>query len=169
MPGLGESHPLYYQSLRRANVFKSVNATYNTINAVAIWTPATGKKFLLMGGVVKAVCTAICNGSEAAGQQLVLCDSVVTVPLVTVGVLGTDDVVAGSIWPGPETTDNAPVPNTQVYFTDPGPLPFNFQEGYRSATANNALKFALSDGAAVVNIGTTGIIRIVGTVWGRET
>lgn len=167
MPG-PEYRTNYYDALKSSNVYKSVNANYLTNVLAAVWTPASGKKFKLKGGCLKAVCTVICNGSEVAGNQLILCDSVVTVPIYCVGVVASDDIVAGSCWPGPQTTDAAPVPTTTLYWNDVQPVPFVLPEGYVSATADNVLKFGLSSGAAAVTVGTTGSIFLVGCVWGTE-
>lgn len=159
----------YYAARRASDVFKSVNTTYTSTTLASLWTPASGKKFRLKGANLRCVVTTTLGstGSEAVGNQLVICDSVVTSPIAMIGALSIVDPIAGSTYPGIQLTVAAVTTATALLIDSSRPIELNLNEGFLSSAADNVLKFGVSTGAAAVDIGS-GVIRIVGSVWGTE-
>ena len=153
------------------SIHKSVNLTLGTNVAGTLWTPASGKKFRLMGGNLQSWVSVALDGVEAPGASLTVYDGAVSVPVVNLGVVAEVDLVAGSII-GTGVQDATTFASGVTAFNTANtlyPQEFAIPGGYLSATADNALKVNLLgvDGAADT-IGTGGKIRIVGMVWGHE-
>jgi hypothetical protein len=105
---------------------KFVQSTGNQAAAVTVWTPAAGKKFRVLGGVIMLT-------KDAAAAQIVsflLYDGANTVPIFAADISAAALVAIGS-----ETV-----------------IPFNFGgNGYLSIAANNALNLQI--GAGVLTAG----------------
>lgn len=162
----------HFEALDDSPICKAVNARLTAATLATVWAPSLSTlKFRLKGYYLRAVVTTVCNGSEVAGNRLVLCDSVITVPLATIGVLASAAPVAGTSWPG-ILTKITPDPTATVFVNEPQAQPVTVAggRGYLSATANNSLKFGLVDGAATPAAVTinTGVIVLSGWVWGSE-
>lgn len=141
------------------------------VTSVTVWNAASTNKVRVVAYQLIAVVTATLDKDEAAGNIVGLWDNAATVPLVIMGVVNNDDLVAGSSWPGAqidtaiETTAATAVPS----FSDvlrPVILP---RTGVVTATAGNDILFGLSTGAAFVDVhASTGAIVIAGRIWGTE-
>lgn len=105
-----------FEWVRTPNIFKSVGA--NTAAATAVWTPAAGKKFRLMGGVITSASAAL---AAAALTTLTLLDSAAAITL------------AFDIW-----VPITPLNTTPCIAFDLKP------NGYLSAVANNVLNATLT-------------------------
>ena len=152
-----------------SNVFKKVYASYTSNTLAAAWTPATGKKFRLKGGLIMVSCTTICAGSEVAGNLLALMDSTADKCVVPIATLMSDDIAIGSQFPGIQGHDAAVLAATSFAgAAQPGAWRFDLGEGYVSETANNVLKFGLISAAGAAVTVSTGVLVLSGLLWGTE-
>lgn len=168
MPSMDTGRNEWYAALRSSNVFKRVEARYTANTLASLWTPASGKKFVLKGFKLKVVCTTTSDGSEAVGSRLALLDGAAATPLLALAAIQVTNTVAGCEWPGPikiGTATNTYLVTNGNFFSE------TFAEGYKSATANNVLKFGLIDGAATPAVVTiaNGVFNISGVVFGTES
>lgn len=170
MPG-PKFRDTYYESLRWPSVVKAVTGTVTAATALDVWTPASGKKFQLLGGKLSCTVGVVTASDASAGDLLVLYDSVVTACIHVLGVHTDAAIVAGSIFGGTWVSDTAfdhtgaevgggDIAMNQV-FEIPG--------GYTASAADNKLRANNigGDDLAAENI-NTGKINIIGTVWGHE-
>lgn len=159
---------IYYQA---PGVYKSVNETLGTNVAGDLWDPTTGTSFRLMGGLLQTWVSVLLNGDEVAGSTLILYDNVVTVPIVNLHVFTEPNLVAGSILGTGSTDASALAAGVTAHNTANRLDPFRFDlpGGYKATAANNILRVGMMgiDGA-IDTIGTSGVIKIQGVLWGHE-
>lgn len=114
--------------LRTPNIFKNVQAS--GANDTTVWTPTTGKKFRLMGGIV------IFSGVVSSAAQV---------------ELQLQDTADGTI-----ILDLAAEQPAAVATGETVVVPFNLGNGFLSAAVNNVLNADLitgySSGAAFINV-----------------
>lgn len=117
-----------WDRVRVANVFKTVAAT--ALGNTAVWTPASGKKFRLMGGLITIA------GTAAA---------------ISVEVVQLTDGAAGTV-----IVDAAGVVPTALASGQTVVIPFTLGQGYLSGAANTVLEAnlgtAMASGAVYVSI-----------------
>jgi len=150
MPGtLRQSYANYFDGLNAPGVSKRVNNYFTTTATPTVWTPASGKKFRILGcSVVATVKTVLATGAGAG--ELCLLDNAVTAPVLA---------LAG--WSATQAA------GTSVTLTTLFPYP-----GIVSTTADNVLKLGFLTSAADgvtsgLTIGT-GEILFFGVIWGNE-
>lgn len=125
-----------------ASVVKTFTGSVATNTPLGIWTPATGKKFVLKGFAINAVVGVVLNGTATS---LWLVDNTVSTLIFPLAAFSATQA-ANSVLRQPTVSI----------------LPYK-SGGFVSAAANNALKVV---GDATV--GTTGTILVSGIVWGDE-
>jgi hypothetical protein len=160
----------YYNALAWPTKVTAVTAQLTSNTAATIWTPASGKKFRLLGGRL-TVSIGTVLGTAVAGDLVVLVDNAVTTVVHVLGVMLDTVLVAGGIfgtslqgdtaYDGGAATETGNKMDHVQSFDIPG--------GYLSATANNVLKAAVIKGTdhTAQSIGS-GTISIMGTVYGHE-
>lgn len=159
----------YYQALAWPSVVKSVNALHDAAAAKDIWTPASGKKFRVLGWHLQCVVNVALQNA-AAGDYVLMYDEVVTRPIAVLGVVQDGTPVAGSILSASAQTGvgafAAAVTEMGSHVMAP---PVNIPGGYLSSAADSDVKVSLCVAAtgAVVDVGT-GELRIQGLIWGHE-
>lgn len=161
----------HYLGAELPTAVKSVTAQLTSNTAATLWTPATGRKFQLMGGSL-SVSVGTVTGTAVAGDLIVLYDSVVTASFHVLGVFTDAAIVAGSIFGTGVLSDTAFAAATTAQATAnalPPAQVFKIPYGYLSSAANNALKVAVIKGTdhTAQSIGS-GTISIIGTLWGNE-
>jgi hypothetical protein len=170
MPG-PEFRENYYAGQAWPTVVKSVTQIYTSTTAVSLWTPATGKKFKILGGCLTAHVGVVLAGNATDGDYLLLYDGAATVGVHNLGVIYDAAIVAGStIGTGLQSASAITTAATAGATANVlAPVPFHIPGGYVSAAANNVLKAALcgGDDGAVEDVGS-GTIVITGTIWGHE-
>lgn len=108
-----------------------------------IWTPATGKKFVLKYALLYGYVTTNLAGATV-GDGPMLLDNAAATPLLVLGRIAATTDAAGTAYTFFATT------------------PFKLDNGIESAAANNVLKIGTT---ATI---TTGVIRVIGVVAGDE-
>jgi hypothetical protein len=160
----------HYLGAELPTTVKSVTAQLTSSTAASLWTPATGRKFQLMGGNL-TVSIGTVTGTAVAGDLIVLCDNAVTSVVHVLGVFTDAALVAGGIFGTSAQGDTAYDGTADTISA--GPLPhvqtFKIPYGYLAAAANNVLKAAVIKGTdhTAQSIGS-GTISIMGTIWGHE-
>jgi hypothetical protein len=151
----------YYQARRNSDTFKAVKTSFTTTGLATIWTPASGKKFVLKGGNLLATVSTVL-ATATPGAQIVLCDNAMATAVIQpIGVVSLAAQSIGSplnVFYPVATAGSAPVASGFQ------PVSFLIPEGYQSATANNVLKCGTHDGSTI----GSGVIQITGVVWGTE-
>ena len=168
MPGIGPYRDNYYQALRASNVYTRVRARLTANTPATVWDPGSGYKFVLKGFQLSITCATTTNGAEAAGNMLALVDNNANAPIITLATLMTNTIQAGSHWPGGWVNATIIAANTSQQAIGSF-IRGDLNEGFKSATAANVLKFALVDGAATaasVNC-SAGVFILNGVVWGN--
>ncbi len=150
---------------------KAVTAQLTSSTAASLWTPATGRKFQLMGGSL-SVSVGTITATAVAGDLIVLYDSVVTAAFHVLGVFTDTALVPGSIFGTGVLSDTAFAAAATAQATANPLQPaqkFSIPIGYISSAANNVLKVGVIKGTdhTAQSIGS-GTISIVGTIWGNE-
>lgn len=159
----------YYQSLAWPSVVKSVLALHDAAAAKDIWTPATGKKFRVLGWDLQVMVNVTLQAA-AAGDYVLMYDEVVTKPIAVLGIVQDGLPVAGSILSSSAQTGVGAFAQavTEMGANILAPS-HTIPGGYLSSAANNDVKVALLTAAtgAVVDVGS-GELRIAGLIWGHE-
>lgn len=131
----------FYGAARYSDTFKEVSTSFTTTGLATLWTPATGKRFLLKGFNLRASLTTAASGATP-GSQIVVCDNTVATRVIaSLGVITSA---------------------TEAVTRDFGLAMGNFGEGIPSALANNILA------CGCANTVGAGVVLIRGTVWGTE-
>lgn len=161
----------HYLGNEQPTVVKAVTAQLTSNTPASLWTPASGRKFQIMGGSL-SVSVGTVTGTAVAGDLIVLYDSVVTAAFHVLGVFTDAALVAGSVFGTGVLSDTAFAAATTAQATanalDPA-RPFKIPVGYISAAANNVLKVGVIKGTdhTAQSIGS-GTISVVGTIFGHE-
>jgi hypothetical protein len=166
----GHHRENYYEGLNYPSVVKGFGVQITTTGLATLWTPASGKKFVLLGGQI-TVHVGVLLATQIAGDFVVLCDNALTAPIHNLGVLPDTALVAGSVLGTTQISDAAfaPAEDSTLASTMDHQQRFSIPGGYVSSTANNVLKagVVLGDAGTVSTIGT-GKMWFVGQVWGHE-
>lgn len=161
----------HYLGQEQPTVVKAVTAQLTSNTPATLWTPASGRKFQVMGGNL-TVSIGTVTATAVAGDLIVLCDNAVTTVFHVLGVFTDAALVAGGIFGTSAQGDTAYDGTADTIGA--GPLDhvqkFKIPVGYLSAAANNVLKAAVIKGTdhTAQSIGS-GTISIMGTIWGNET
>lgn len=163
--------PGYYEGLAWPSTVKSVNALHDAAVAKDIWTPASGKKFRVLGWQLQCF-VGVALQNAAAGDHVLMYDEAVTAPIAVLGVVLDGTPVAGSILSSGAQTGVGAFAPAAATAAEAGTLlapPVHIPGGYLSSAADNDVKVALVVAAtgAVVDVGT-GELNIFGTIWGHE-
>ena len=124
----------------KIDTFKPVNVELTTTGTSTIWTPASGKKFVVYGWDIH-ILTTVTLAAAAGGVALCLYDASVS----DANIIGTLEALRSDASAG------------QMFHSQ-----LDRRFGHTSATADQALIVG-----PAIDI-TTGKVRISGTVWGTE-
>lgn len=144
MPTFAGSSDSFYSLGLYSDVFKEVEVdmTFAGSNVTAdLWTPASGKKFVLKGFHLRMVVTTVYATATVGAMALLVDNAIATRVIACVGVVTNTAEAVGR---------------------DYGVVEGHFAEGIISAANNNVLRIIFTTGA------TSGITAIRGTVWGQE-
>lgn len=119
------------------------STTITGTTLATLWTPATGKKFVLKYALLYGYVTTVLSGATV-GDGPMLLDNAVATPLLVLGRIAAATDAVGTAYTFFATT------------------PFKLDNGIESATANNVLKIGTT-----ATIGS-GVIRVIGVVAGDE-
>jgi hypothetical protein len=129
-----------------ASVVKTFSGTFTTTGNVAVWTPATGKKFVLKGFAINAVVTTVLAGT---GTSIHLVDG------TSVGASGVNIVWPLAAFSATQAAGSVlRQPTVSI-------VPYK-SGGFVGTTAGQALRIVAD--ASI----STGVIAVSGIVWGDE-
>lgn len=135
----------YYDAVKWSDKFKSFKVTIaaSANQWKTIWTPASGKKFRLKGGIINAMVSTLL-GSGTAGDPICLFEGAASsIPIVPFGAIVATNDAAGT-----------------RYATG---FSFDLKEGYLASAADAVLTV----GTNTAMTGSSAILAM-GIVWGTE-
>lgn len=125
------------------NVYQSFQSSITGTNTATVWTPQTGRRYVLRGFAITAVVRTVL--ASASAHALYFQDSGTGTPTVApIGAYGATDAI-GTILTGSS-----------------GPFVCQLHEGVRGSAVDTVLRVAAGN-----DIGS-GVIRFTGVVWGVE-
>jgi hypothetical protein len=163
--------PLKYIADGVPSVVASVNGSYTGTTAGTILATSSTQRVRIKGWNLTCFVAGTLAGNETGGDYVIMYDAVVTAPIHVLGVLPTVDTLQGSIL-GTSAMGiggTAFAPGATAWGTPGTRIPPDIQGiplGYTATAAGNDILFGLvgSDDGALEDA-STGIIRVVGTIW----